>query len=333
MPLTEPTIPLDQRATGGPAPLVSVIMPAWNAFPWIEEAVASVLTQSFRDLELIVVNDGSTDGDYRQFERRDPRVRVIEGERGGVSRARNLAMAAARGRYFAFIDADDVWVPGKLDAQVRFLEANPDIDVAYGEIARWACLPDGTYPPASSYFPSLPAVYEVDPARRGWGYTRILMGSPLGMITPVMRRSLYEKVGEFDVRLSRGEDYDFWLRCSREGRLQRFRAVLALYRMRPTSAMHQMVKDNPLVQVLESARERFGLADPDGRAVTPAQFRRRLGRCHFDHGYNHFWSGDPGVAHRAFGRALLHRYRPARSLVYWVLSGFKRLRHGGPHGG
>lgn len=307
-------------------PVVSVIMPAWNAMRYIHAAIDSVLSQSYRDLELIVINDGSTDGDYTALERLDPRVRVLDGARGGVSRARNLGMAKARGRLFAFIDADDLWVPGKLQMQVDYLEAHPDIGIVFGEIHRWKPGPDGTWPDPSAVFPDAQTLARPNPEWSGWMYTRILMGCTLGMITPLMRQEVYRAAGGFDESMERGEDYDFWLRCSRYARIQGFSAVMAIYRIHPASAMHKMIDRNHLAELLERARERWGLSDPDGRRLPRLHYRYRLGRAHFDHGYTHYWSGEPAVAAREFAQSFLCGCLVGRSAAFWGLSQLKRLR-------
>lgn len=311
---------------GGELPMVSVIMPAWNAMRYIHPALDSVLSQSYRDLELIIVNDGSSDGDYSALAKLDSRVKVIDGERGGVSRARNLGMSLARGRYLAFIDADDLWVPGKLQAQVEYLEAHDDVSIVFGQVARWHPDASGRYPDPVVWYPSDEALRTADPRRHGWMYLHILMGSPLGMITPMMRREVYERVGGFDVRLERAEDYEFWLRCSREFRMQGFAAVMAIYRIHPESTMHRMVLRNDLAELLAASAQRWGLRDPDGRAVSRLRFLRRLGRAHFDHGYQHYWKGDPAVAAREFAASMRHGCLAAHSVAYWLLSRYKQLR-------
>lgn len=305
-------------------PAVSVVMPAWNAMRYIHAAIDSVVSQSYRDLELIVINDGSTDGDYTALERIDPRVRVIEAPRGGVSRARNLGMALARGDYIAFIDADDLWVPGKLQAQVGFLDAHPEVGVVFSNFHRWAMGADGVWPE----LPVLPSDHDSlarpDPEWGGWMYTRILMGCMLGMITPVIRRELARQVGDFDESMALGEDYDYWLRCSRLVRMQGFSACTAIYRIHPASAMHQVVEPNHLAALLERARARWGLSDPDGRALSMREYGRRLGRAHFDHGYTHFWGGDPAVAAREFRQSFRLNCLRTRSAAFWLLAQLKR---------
>ena len=102
-------------------PAVSVITPAWNAAAHIGETIASVRAQTFADWEWLIVDDGSTDDTVALIEQAaavDPRIRLLRQEHGGPSGARNLAMAAASGRFFAFLDSDDVWYPAFLQAQL-----------------------------------------------------------------------------------------------------------------------------------------------------------------------------------------------------------------------
>jgi glycosyltransferase involved in cell wall biosynthesis len=323
---TQPALQAPPAAQAPEAPLVSVIMPAWNAMSYIHAAIDSVLSQSYRSLELLVINDGSSDGDYSALENIDPRIRVLEGARGGVSRARNLGLERARGRYIAFIDADDLWVPGKLKVQVDYMEAHPDIGIVFAEIHRWRPGPDGVWPDPSAHYPDAEALLRTNPEWRGWMYTRILMGCTLGMITPVMRQEVYGAVGGFDESMERGEDYEYWLRCSRQTRIQGFSSVMAIYRIHAASAMAKIVEPNHLAVLLERARARWGLSDPDGHQLPRLQYHQRLGRAHFDHGYTHYWWGDPAVAAREFAQSFRRGCLVGRSAAFWVLCQVKRLR-------
>jgi glycosyltransferase involved in cell wall biosynthesis len=125
-------------------PEVSVVIIAFNGEAFLAEAIDSVLFQSFCDYELIVVDDGSTDGtrviaeDYRRW--RPSLVRVIshrDGRNHGMSAARNLGLAHARGEFIAFLDADDVWTPDKLKEQVAILRTHPDVGLVYGRARIW----------------------------------------------------------------------------------------------------------------------------------------------------------------------------------------------------
>ena len=110
------------------APLVSVIVPCYNSADHIYETLESILSQTFDNLEVIVVDDCSTDDSVavaKQVQASDPRVRLyVQPSNGGVAKARNLALSKARGRYIAYLDSDDVWMPEKLDRQLTFMRKN-----------------------------------------------------------------------------------------------------------------------------------------------------------------------------------------------------------------
>jgi glycosyltransferase involved in cell wall biosynthesis len=306
----------------GPAvfPLVSVIIPVRNGRAYIDEAIASVLSQSFQDVEIVVINDGSTDGDYDSLTSTDPRIRLLHLAGCGVSTARNLGMQAARGELIAFLDADDVWFPGKLQAQVSYMDAHPEVGVVFGGFLKWEAGPGGVFPPASGLVSDCSAITQPEVARSGWLYSRLLMGLLVGMNTAMVRRSVVDTIGGFNTSLRQAEDYDFWLKASRVAEMHALDGRVALYRIHPASAMHRLAPDNALVTVLRAARLRWGLQGPGSDALSQQAFRRRTAQIQFDHGYAHFWQGSRAVARRAFYRALRAGYRPWRSAAYLGLS-------------
>jgi glycosyltransferase involved in cell wall biosynthesis len=130
--------PLDNAATR--EPLVSAIVPAYNAARTIEETLRSIRAQTYRRLEILVVDDGSRDETVRIAETHaaeDPRLRIIEQPNGGVAAARNSGILAARGELIAPVDADDIWAPKKIAHQVNRMHANPDATLCY---TWWACI-------------------------------------------------------------------------------------------------------------------------------------------------------------------------------------------------
>ena len=108
-------------------PLVSVVLPTYNRWPMLRAAVESVLAQTYKSFELIIVDDGSTDGTLRSLSGCDAKARIIRQERKGVAAARNAGVAIAHGKYIAFIDSDDLWLPNKLAIQTEFMEQNPGV--------------------------------------------------------------------------------------------------------------------------------------------------------------------------------------------------------------
>lgn len=175
--------------------LVSVIMPVYNAAAWLRRSVESVLTQSHRNLELVVVDDGSGDESLtilEAFARRDDRVRIQrQPSNGGVASARNAGLAAAQGEYVAFLDADDWWHPAKLERQLSSMRHTGAL-VSYAEY--WRVAEDGRV--LSRVTP---------PARVNW--RDMLASNFIGNLTGMYARSL----GDVPFRRIGHEDYVFWL--------------------------------------------------------------------------------------------------------------------------
>jgi glycosyltransferase involved in cell wall biosynthesis len=190
-------------------PLVSVIVPAYNAAPFIAETVRTVFAQSFTDYELIVVNDGSPDTAELETALAPHQHRVVylrEPHRGAAA-ARNAALRVSRGRWIAFLDADDKWLPNYLENQIAFLRAHPAIDLVYCD-ARLT----GRSPLAGRTF------METAPSR-GPVTVESLLSLRCHVIASgvVVRRSVVLGAGMFDETISRGHDFDLWIRLAHRG--------------------------------------------------------------------------------------------------------------------
>lgn len=300
----------------GKIPRVSVIIPVRNGKKFIREALNSVLQQSFKSFEIIIINDGSNDFDYTLLLAEDPRIQVITLEGNGVSRARNTGMKLARGEFFAFLDADDVWFPGKLQAQVNYFDLHPSVGVVFGRFIRWVADVNGEYADAGSICIDCSHLTASDPTRSGWIYTRLLMGLLVGMNTAVIRRDVYIAIGGFNESMRLGEDYNFWLKASRISEMHALSGEVALYRIHDASAMHRLSPQNYLATLLQSARFRWGLTNPDGSRISEREFHERLSSTYLSHGYSHFWYGDSEVAKAAFWQVLKNGGRRMRAFVY-----------------
>jgi glycosyltransferase involved in cell wall biosynthesis len=183
-------------------PEVSVIIPTYNRGWVLREAVDSVLAQDFKDFELIVVDDGSTDNTREILESYDHDLIVLRQSNRGVSAARNRGIAAGRGRLVAFLDSDDLWLPRKLSSQVDFFNSNPAALVNQTEEI-W--IRNGV---------------RVNPKTRHRKFSGMIFEKSLALclVSPsavMMKRSLFDEVGLFDEDLPACEDYDLWLRISR----------------------------------------------------------------------------------------------------------------------
>ncbi len=183
--------------------IVSVIVPAYNAERTILQTILSVQQQSFSDLEIIVINDGSTDKTLDLLNTvEDSRLKIFNYENGGLPVARNRGISHATRKYIAFIDADDLWTSDKLESQLAALEKHPDAGVAYS----WTRFMDEK---AETYHLSTPIYFEGDVYANLLVWNFIASGS-----NPLVRREAIEDVGEFDATLRSAEDWDYWLRLA-----------------------------------------------------------------------------------------------------------------------
>ena len=305
-------------------PLVSVVIPVRNGKDYIDEALDSVLAQHYDSLEILVIDDGSTDDDYDRLTAIHHSIRVIHLEGRGVSFARNTGMRQAQGRYIAFLDADDIWFPGKLQAQIRYMEKHPDVGVIFGGFIKWTTDESGKFPPSSRLSKDCSLLDKASPERSGWLYHRLLMGLLVGMNTAVIRREVYEWLGGFREDMRIGEDYDFWLRASRITQMHALDGEVALYRIHSQSAMHKLDDENYLGRLLLGTAARYSLNNLDGSLLKEKLFRRRVAMTYFNHGYAHYWHGKTTVARHAFRHSLLYGGRRLRSGVYWLLSCLKK---------
>lgn len=306
------------------APLVSVIMPAYNAARYIEESIDSVLGQDYPNKELIIIDDGSTDATVDLIRAYGDRVTLITQQNQGAAVARNAGLNAARGDYIAFIDSDDVWLPGKLRTQVRYLENHPDVGLVYSRWHKWKPDADGHFPAASTFVPTAEEQQDEEPGLTtegsGWLYTRLLFVSKLHTITVVARRSLIDEVGGFDTTLKRGQDYDYWIRASRVTRIHQLDRPLALYRIHDDGCMTKYPDINYELLVVQKALEKWGRVGPDGSTVSRAAIRRRLAEASFSFGYFHYWEGTPRIASKAFAQAAVHDPLKLAGWMYLLLS-------------
>jgi len=181
--------------------LVSVIIPTYNRGWIIKEAVDSVLAQDLKDFELIVVDDGSTDNTLEILNSFRYDIKVLRQSNHGVSAARNRGIAAASGHFIAFLDSDDLWLPGKLARQVDFFNSNPDAYICQTEEI-WV-RNNVRVNPKNRHKKPAGMIFEPSLA--------LCLVSPSAVM---IRRSLFEKVGGFDETLPACEDYDLWLRIS-----------------------------------------------------------------------------------------------------------------------
>jgi len=210
-------------------PKVSVVIPAYNAIAYLPETIASALQQSFQDFEILVVDDGSTDGTCEWIANlADSRVRAIAQSNGGCASARNHGIREAKGDYIAFLDADDIWEPQKLEKQVRILDSSPSV----GLVNTWIYNIDGQ----GQLIENLGK-----PTAEGRVWASVIEENPVMCgSAPIVRRQCFDEVGLFDQTLRSAEDWDMWIRIAKQYEFAVVKEPLVRYRIHAGSKSHNL---------------------------------------------------------------------------------------------
>ena len=220
------------------SPVLSVVLPVYNGLPYLRQAVESVLTQSFGNFELIVINDGSSDGSQELLESfDDPRLRIVQQENRGLAATLNIGIAQARGRYLARQDQDDICLPGRFKKQVEFLDANADVMLLGPAAEIWE---------GSSRTERVMS-HAIDRQALKFG---LLFNNYFIHSSVMLCRSVFERVGGYSEDTTRQppEDYELWSRIAREFNVANLPDVLLAYREVPNSMSR--TGDRPFVKNL-----------------------------------------------------------------------------------
>ncbi|HYW04924.1 MAG TPA: glycosyltransferase [Gammaproteobacteria bacterium] len=319
----------DTDPAGGGVPRVSVVIPAYNRGATLPAAIDSVLDQGGPACEVIVVDDGSRDATAEVLAGYGSRIRVVRKANGGLASARNAGMRVARGEFVAWLDSDDVWLPGKLAEQMRVLEGRPEVMLVCSDFA--AFNDQGVFDSShiSSYYSAvqrcgrdflalyggrLPDVEQAGGPRVYGGrvYETLALGNFVHPPTVIFRRQALALVGEEDETLDDCADYDFFLRVARVGSLAYVDSPLLGYRY----GANQMSADTHLARqraALIRLLDKLVRRDPHLPRRQPQVFRCRIGEALIAAAHEHAET-QPGAALRYLARAARLGYLPPRTL-------------------
>jgi glycosyltransferase involved in cell wall biosynthesis len=306
---------------------VTAIVPVYNGAATIAEAIDSALAQSYRDLEVIVVNDGSTDATAEVLRRYDGRIRVIERKNGGIAAARNTGVAATQSEYLAFLDCDDIWAPAMVERTVAALDDNRDCVLAYtncavidsdGHDLRSALVGAGV-----DHAPTLDEMLS-----RLW---------PIMPSAVIMRRSTFDACGGFseEFRSYGFEDVIFWLRVREQGAFHYLSECLVKWRFSlfPSPLKTRWRKPEACITFDRILRERYGISSDRLLAARARANRSILGYI----GLRALRVGNRASAREAFRRALQMKPTRVKSLLRYLKTylplGMARALSGRTRGG
>ncbi len=285
--------------------LVSVVIPTFNRGTTINRAIDSVLEQGYPNIEIIVVDDGSTDDTAERMERYrdDSRVKYLTFPNGGVCTARNRGIRASSGEYIAMLDSDDYWLPGKLALQLEVLRAHPELRLVWTDMD--AIDVDGNIVnqrylrkmySCYEYFPNLEGLFDKsylsnDGAQIHLGHIApsLVLGNLVHTSTVLARRSSLNEAGDYDQSVHPSEDQDYYYRVCKTGRVALIDTVTIHYQIGASDAATAESRSFELATSSLKVFERLCLREPDGASDTNRRRARRslyrwVGRAALLHG-------------------------------------------------
>jgi glycosyltransferase involved in cell wall biosynthesis len=324
-------------------PLVSIVVPTYNRAYCLAKTIESALAQTYQNLEILIIDDGSTDETSELIAREyaaETRIRYSYQTNAGVSAARNHGFNLANGEYIALLDSDDLWQPWKLELQVAILEQSKEIGMIWTEMS--AVNPEGelisskylrTMYSAYQWYPELDQLFEHSypiskfasqfPGQNvyvGDIFSQMIMGNLVHTSTVLLRRNRLEKVHEFreDFRFA-GEDYDFHLRTCREGLVAYADVSSIIYQVgRSDQITVKFEKDSALnfIKTIEPVL----IQDADRIRIPQNMIQQMLASAYATLGEKYLDLGENSEASQAISTSLRHKFWQPRMIVFFLLS-------------
>jgi glycosyltransferase involved in cell wall biosynthesis len=282
---------------------VSVIIPTYNSAKFILESLNSAIQQTYKDIEIIVVDDGSTDNTKQVLAPFMDKICYIYKDNGGAASARNTGIKHATGKYIAFLDADDIWLPEKLELQMKLFSQNKDIDWIHTNLI---LIDESGIEQGIRKLPP-------DFATKDIFYTLFMEYWTLTS-SIIIKRGCLDIVGEFDESLPVNQDYDLWLRMAHHYKIGYIDQPLTKYRIHQA----QNTKKIDLLcycekKVIEKAIRNFPQLANQSKLLNI-----RFGKLFFDWGHRHFDLNNLQMANEKFKIALNYQPLNIKYLIYYL---------------
>lgn len=235
-------------------PTVSTIIPAFNCEKYIKETVESVFSQTHKDIELIVVDDCSTDDTGKILKAFGPRVICVRQEKNaGPTIARNRGIEMAKGKYVAFLDHDDIWAPTKLEKQIGLLEGDPDVALVYSDSFSLNASDSKTG-----------TLFRAVRPERGFVFESLLFNHFIATSSVVIRKKVFDEIGKFNERYFISQDFDLYLRIAERHKIDFVDEPLFKYRAHPggLSTKRRKLTLQEAIEISKRYRDKFLRSNP-----------------------------------------------------------------------
>ena len=291
-------------------PKVSVIIPTYNSAQYIAEAIESVLAQTYKDYEIIVVDDGSIDNTREVLKPFMDKIIYVYKENGGQASARNLGIKMSKGEYIAFLDSDDIWLPQKLELQVELLDSRPEVGLVYSDNYRFTD-DEGIIGLGSQRVQGL----------SGMVFNSLFLKNFIPTLTVMVRRKCLDDVGLFDEskHIVHSEDYDLWLRIAKKYEIAYIDKPLAKYRYRyhRKDGFNKEIIDRAYMATMEVIKKNIHNLEGN-ESERRKLIKQRMANLFFEWGYTHFYfQVDLKKARKLFLKSMHYRFL-IRSMVYYL---------------
>lgn len=317
--------------------LVSVILPTYNRSQYIREAVQSVLEQTFKDFELIIIDDGSTDNTIETVKAflKDKRIRYVKQENAGAAAARNRGLSMSTGNYIAFIDSDDIWEKDKINIQLSIMNALPDVSLVFSDFSSMDRNGNIQNSHLRTYFHVLDE-YNLDYehvfnqykhfdniGKVYWGniYKTMIFGNIILTSTCMCRKEIFTKVGVFDTRYKMLEDYDLFLKITQEFNVAIVDRPLVRYQYSNNQLSGEANFDKLCTNLIGIFNKNIAATtEKDFLERNARKIRRRLGMYQAMQAYNYFSHDNVRLAVRFYWQSIRNNPVNYKSYIYLLLS-------------
>jgi len=277
------------------SPLISVVIPTFNRVSLLRETVESVTAQTFRDFEIIIIDDGSDDGTWEWLScRRD--IRAFRQPNQGIAATRNHGIAEAKGQWVAFLDHDDLWLEDKLEIQVEFIRKNPDVALIAAKHVR---LGKSTHASRKGTW------------IQGDLFDKVFSQSFIHTSSVVIRKDVLESIGGFDAQYKFADEFDVWLKISRHFSIAYFNRPLVLIRFYDANTSHNRLG-------LRKDTQDILLKHYDREKISASLFRATMSDHDISYGRAHLGADDIEAAVECFRNSVCRTPMRPRSWRYFL---------------